>query len=441
MRRKLGFVMAIVHRPALLILDEPTTGIDPVSRIDLWRLVSEAAASGAAVLMSTTYLDEAERAAHLVVLDSGRVLVQGSYDQVRAGFAGEVTQTSQPVRADWAWRRGRVLHEYWPGGALRPLRAPAGRDHHGRAGPGGHRHRALAGAPQHGPVMTGVLLRAGHVTRRFGAFTAVDDVSMQVQVGEVVGLLGANGAGKTTLIRMLLGLIAVTSGRVGLLDGPPDRERRRRLGYVPQGLGLYGDLTVRENLSFSARAYGTAAPVLPPALAGLADVLVRKLPLGAQRQVAFLAALAHSPEVIVLDEPTSGVDALARAALWDTIRAQAERGAGVLVTTHYMQEAQQCDRLLLMSDGRLVAEGSEADIIGSTTAVAVRTGDWARAFAALAAAGAPVMLAGRAIRVANADPAGLAGVLEAAGIEASLQPVPATIEERMLMLSRQARAS
>jgi ABC-2 type transport system ATP-binding protein len=289
--------------------------------------------------------------------------------------------------------------------------------------------------------MTGVLLQAGRVTRRFGAFTAVDDVSMQVGPGEVVGLLGANGAGKTTLIRMLLGLIAVTSGRVDLLGGPPDRERRRRLGYVPQGLGLYGDLTVRENLSFSVRAYGTAAPALPPGLAGHADVLVRELPLGAQRQVAFLAALAHSPGVIVLDEPTSGVDALARAALWDTIRAQAERGAGVLVTTHYMQEAQQCDRLLLMSDGRLVAEGSEADIIGSTTAVAVRTGDWARAFAVLAAAGAPVMLEGRAIRVADADPAGLAEVLKAAGIEASLEPVPATIEERMLILSRQPKAS
>ena len=289
--------------------------------------------------------------------------------------------------------------------------------------------------------MTGVLLRAAHVTRRFGAFTAVDDVSMGVHPGEVVGLLGANGAGKTTLIRMLLGLIAVTSGRVELLGGPPDRERRRRLGYVPQGLGLYGDLTVRENLAFSARAYGAAEPALPPALTPHADVLVRELPLGAQRQVAFLAALAHSPEVLVLDEPTSGVDALARAALWDTIRAQAERGTGVLVTTHYMQEAQQCDRLLLMSEGRLVAEGSEADIIGSTTAVAVRTGDWARAFAALAAAGAPVMLAGRAIRVANADPAELAEALRAAGIEASLQPVPATIEERMLMLSRQARAS
>jgi ABC-2 type transport system ATP-binding protein/ribosome-dependent ATPase len=289
--------------------------------------------------------------------------------------------------------------------------------------------------------MTSVLLRAERVTRRFGAFTAVDDVSMQVQPGEVAGLLGANGAGKTTLIRMLLGLTAVTSGSVELLGGAPDRERRRRLGYVPQGLGLYGDLTVRENLSFSAQAYSAAEPVLPPELTARADVLVRELPLGAQRQVAFLAALAHSPEVLVLDEPTSGVDALARAALWDTIRTQAEHGVGVLVTTHYMQEAQQCDRLLLMSNGHLVAQGSEADIIGSTTAVAVHTGDWAQAFAALNAAGAPVMLAGRAIRVANADSAELQRVLDAAGIQASLQPVPATIEERMLVLARATDAS
>ena len=127
MRRKLGFVMAIVHRPDLLILDEPSTGVDPVSRIDLWRLTSEAAASGAAVLMSTTYLDEAERAAHLVVLDRGRVLVQGSYDQVRANFAGVITRTGQPVRAEWAWRRGRVLHEYWPDAApSAPSDPPAG---------------------------------------------------------------------------------------------------------------------------------------------------------------------------------------------------------------------------------------------------------------------------------------------------------------------------
>jgi ABC-2 type transport system ATP-binding protein len=127
MRRKLGFIMAIVHQPALLILDEPSTGVDPVSRIDLWRLASEAAAAGAAVLMSTTYLDEAERAAHLVVLDRGRVLVQGSYDQVRAGFAGVVTEIGQPIRAEWAWRRGRVLHEYWPAGdPSTPSGPPAG---------------------------------------------------------------------------------------------------------------------------------------------------------------------------------------------------------------------------------------------------------------------------------------------------------------------------
>jgi ABC-2 type transport system ATP-binding protein len=289
--------------------------------------------------------------------------------------------------------------------------------------------------------VTGVLLRADRVTRRFGRFTAVDEVSMQVQPGEVVGLLGANGAGKTTLIRMLLGLIAATSGRAEMLGGPPDRVRRRRLGYVPQGLGLYGDLTVRENLRFSARAYRTAEPALPPGLIRHADTLVRELPRGTQRQVAFLAALAHAPDVLVLDEPTSGVDALARAASWDTIRAQADAGAGVLVTTHYMQEAQQCDRLLLMADGRLVAQGSEADIVGSTTAVAVRADNWAQAFAALNAAGAPVMLAGRAIRVADADPDQLRQVLRAAGIQASLQPVPATIEERMLMLARQAKAS
>lgn len=284
--------------------------------------------------------------------------------------------------------------------------------------------------------MTAVQLRAGQVIRRFGALTAVDNVSMQVQPGEVVGLLGANGAGKTTLIRMLLGLLAVTSGSIEMLGGPPGRERRRRLGYVPQGLGLYGDLTVRENLSFSAGAYGVAEPVLPLELAAYAGVLVRALPLGAQRQVAFLAALAHSPEVLVLDEPTSGVDVLASAALWDTIRAQAERGVGVLVTTHYMQEAQQCDRLLLMSNGQLVAQGSESDIIGSTTAVAVHTADWARAFAALSAAGAAVMLEGRAIRVANASPAELQDALSAAGIQASLHSVPATIEERMLVLAR-----
>jgi ABC-type multidrug transport system ATPase subunit len=240
---------------------------------------------------------------------------------------------------------------------------------------------------------------------------------------------------------MLLGLLATTAGRVQVLGGPPDRAHRRRLGYVPQNLGLYRDLTVAENLDFITASYGAAVPDLPGDLRRYADVLVGALPLGAQRRAAFVAALSHQPEALLLDEPTSGVDALSRASLWDTIRAQSDQGVGVLVTTHYMQEAQQCDRLLLMSDGKLVAEGSEADIIGTTTALAVRTDDWAGAFAALNAAGAPVILDGRAVRVADTDPAELNGILHAAHIVASIAPVRATIEERMLVLARDSRSA
>lgn len=283
--------------------------------------------------------------------------------------------------------------------------------------------------------MTRILARAHQATRRFGSVVAVDDVSMHVAVGEVVGLLGANGAGKTTLIRMLLGLIAPSAGRVGILGGAPTRDRRRRLGYVPQNLGLYRDLTLAENLRFVAGSYGASVPRVPDELGPYLDVLVADMPLGTQREVAFLAALSHRPELLLLDEPTSGVDALSGAALWDTIRAEATEGVGILVTTHNMHEAEQCDRLLLMSGGRLVAAGSAADIIAGTTAIEVRTGDWAGAFAALNAAGAPVILDGRSVRVADADPAELDALLQAAGIVARFEPVPATIEERMLMLA------
>lgn len=281
-----------------------------------------------------------------------------------------------------------------------------------------------------------IVLSADRVTRRFGDFTAVDNVSLQVRAGEVVGLLGANGAGKTTVMRMLLGLLPVSSGSVRLLDGPPNRERRRSIGYLPQNLGLYRDLTLRENLVFVAGAYGTAVPDLPAELAPYADRLVGQLPLGAQRQAAFVAALSHDPTAILLDEPTSGVDALARARLWDTIRDQSDAGVGVLVTTHYMQEAQQCDRLLLMSHGRLVAQGTEADIIDGATAVAVHCEDWTRAFDALSGAGLAATLDGRAVRVVAAAPERVRDVLRDAGVAATLTAVPATIEERMLLLDR-----
>jgi len=279
------------------------------------------------------------------------------------------------------------------------------------------------------------VLAAQGLTRRFGDVTAVDDVTFEVRPGEVVGLLGANGAGKTTTIRMLLGLIAPTDGTAFLLGGVPDRETRRRLGYVPQGLGLYTELTVRQNVAFSAQAYAVPPAHLEGALAPVADRLVRDLPRGLQRQLAFVAALQHDPEVLVLDEPTSGVEPLASARLWDRIRAEAERGAGVLVTTHSMEEARQCDRLLLMAQARLVGSGSERDLVAGTRAVAVVTDTWTEAFDALTRAGELVTLDGRSVRVVDRDPAAVERVLAEAGVTARVTQVPATLEERMAALS------
>lgn len=280
------------------------------------------------------------------------------------------------------------------------------------------------------------LVEARGLTRRFGDLTAVDDVTFEVQPGEVVGLLGANGAGKTTVLRMLLGLLRPTTGQALLNGGPPNRASRAHLGYVPQGLGLYTELTVRENLAFAAQAFSCEPAELTGALAQARDRLVADLPLGLRRQLAFLCALQHTPAVLVLDEPTSGVEPLARARLWDRIRAEAERGVGVLVTTHYMQEARQCDRLLLMSDGKLVARGTEADIVAGTTAVAIGSDDWARVFDVLTDSGLAVNLAGRAVRVVDPDRDRLRELLAGAGIEATIAEVPATIEERMTILAR-----
>lgn len=288
--------------------------------------------------------------------------------------------------------------------------------------------------------MTAPLLAANGLVKRFGGTTAVDDVTFAVQAGEVVGLLGANGAGKTTVIRMLLGLLRPDAGEACILGGPPSLLSRRALGYVPQGLGLYSELTVAENVAFTAQAYGCAPAPLPSGLADVADRLVGRIPLGLQRRVAFVCALQHRPTVLVLDEPTSGVDPLARVRLWDTVREQADAGVGVLVTTHYMHEARQCDRLLLMSAGRVVGRGREADVVGDTTAVLVRTPRWQSAFTLLHDAGVPLTVAGRDVRVIDASADAVRSMLDTAGIEAEVVDVVATIEERMAVLARSAEA-
>jgi ABC-2 type transport system ATP-binding protein/ribosome-dependent ATPase len=276
----------------------------------------------------------------------------------------------------------------------------------------------------------------------------VDHVDLRVQPGEIVGLLGANGAGKTTLLRMLLGLLPATAGTVTLFGEPPSRDTRRRIGYVPQGLGLYDDLTAAENLEFSAavfRAGASAAtprgaPVLPPAYAGTP---VGRLPLGLQRRVAFAQAMSHRPDLLILDEPTSGVDPLGRARLWETISTAAEGGAGVLVTTHYMEEAAECGRLVIMADGAVVAEGTVSEIIGDARVTVVEAASWAAAFAELEESGLQVSLAGRVLRVPGAAPEAVRHALAdgagAARIAAArVFQAPATLEERFFQLARSA---
>ncbi len=284
--------------------------------------------------------------------------------------------------------------------------------------------------------MSTPLAQAIGATRRFGAFVAVDSVDLDVHPGEVLGLLGANGAGKTTLIRMLVGLLPPSAGEVRLFGEPPSRQTRRRLGYVPQSLGLYDDLSPAENLAFARSAFGGDATASDRdlALGTLADVPVGQLPLGVQRRVAFAQALAHRPDLLVLDEPTSGVDPLARTRLWETVRDAADRGAAVLVTTHQMEEAQECDRLAVMAAGRVMARGRVADIVGDAQVTVVDADDWAAAFDAIEAAGLLAALVGRTLRVPGASADAVRDALD--GMPVRLRTAPATLEERFLELSR-----
>jgi ABC-2 type transport system ATP-binding protein len=288
-----------------------------------------------------------------------------------------------------------------------------------------------------------VLVETREATKRFGAFTAVSAVGISVGGGEVVGLLGGNGAGKTTLIRLLLGLLRPTSGTIRLLGGPPSLSGRRRVGYVPQTLGLYAGLTVAENWAFTTAAYGrhrmSDAP-LPDHISAWRRDLVGSLPLGAQRQVAFAAALSHRPELLILDEPTSGVGPLGSARLWEEIRAAADHGAGVLVTTHNMEEAEQCDRLVVMAGGEVMARGTAGDIIADQKVTEVRCGDLNRAFALLDSSGLPAAVHGQALRVGGTADA-VTGLLSGAGIEAVVEAVPANLEEAFVAIAGNAAAA
>lgn len=278
-----------------------------------------------------------------------------------------------------------------------------------------------------------VLSQARKATKHFGPFTAVSEADLTVGLGEVVGLLGANGAGKTTLIRLLLGLLLPSDGVIRLFGEAPSIRTRRRVGYVPQTLGLYAGLTVAENWAFTAAAFHNAGAQMPEDVSTWEKELVGDLPLGAQHQVAFAVALSHRPELLILDEPTSGVGPLGGARLWEEIRQAASAGAGVLVTTHNMEEAEQCDRLVIMADGKAVARGTTQEIIGDRKVAEVRCNDYNRAFALLDAGSLPVQLHGTTLRVGG-GPETAAQLLSRAGIEATIEIVPANLEEAFVAI-------
>ncbi len=407
MKQKLGLACTLVRRPRLLLLDEPTVGVDPVSRRELWaivyRLVRE---EGASVLLSTAYLDEAERCDSVILLHQGRVLGQGTPAEFRAPLDGHSYLVEVPgvakrrLQTRLAALPG-VVDAVIQGEAVRVVtRVPAPPDLAALADVGGAPPAVrpvppifedafvsrLRRAPDAaGPVTAalpvvataagdGAAIVVDGVQRRFGDFYAVRDVSFEVRRGEVFGLLGANGAGKTTTFRMLCGLLPASAGRLRVAGYDlrhAAARARSRIGYMAQRFSLYVNLTVEQNLRFFASAYGlrrgTRRERIQWALEGFdltpyAAMSSGDLALGFKQRLAMAAALMHEPDILFLDEPTSGVDPLARREFWQRINLLAEQGVTVLVTTHFMDEANYCDRLLVMADGHPLAQGTPSEM-------------------------------------------------------------------------------
>jgi ABC-2 type transport system ATP-binding protein len=412
MQKKLALTCALVPEPQVLLLDEPTTGVDPVSRREFWDSLAHLAAEGLTILVATPYLDEAERCKRVAFMHMGEIKELDTPERLRNSlhakrleiYLDDLRQVGRATRAlesrpgvldiqrfgdrldllanDTQVERvqtdvtGVLARERIAVGAVRcddptlenvfvaSIRASSPTP---VIAPFPARRSAAAGS-------TGVAIGAASLTKRFGSFTAVDDVSLDVSFGEVYGLLGANGAGKTTTIRMLCGLLAPTAGTTvlaGVSGNVRSGDVRSRVGYMSQKFSLYEDLSVLENLEFFAGVYGVPkgeraekiAWVLEfSGLAGKEHQITGSLPGGWKQRVAFGSAIMHEPVVLFLDEPTSGVDPIARRSFWNTIDQLAEAGTAVLVTTHYLDEAEQCNRLGFMAGGKLIAQGTPTEV-------------------------------------------------------------------------------
>jgi ABC-2 type transport system ATP-binding protein len=404
MKQKLALACALVAEPRVLLLDEPTTGVDPVSRREFWDALAQLSSQGMTILLATPYLDEAERCHRVALMHDGRLHRTGTPAALREslGLQRLEVRAADLRRAGTALagrdgivdvqRFGDRLDVLVPDAAageraVREALGPAVESV--RASPptlentfvailrglaGESRVPSFPASRDHGPPDHPVAIGARGLRKTFGEFVAVKGLDLQVGYGEVYGLLGANGAGKTTTIKMLCGLIEPSEGEARLAGEVGDLRSevvRQQIGYMSQKFSLYDDLTISENLDFFAGVYGVSPEqrtvrkrwVLEFAgLEGQGGQLTGSLPGGWKQRVAFGAAIMHEPRVLFLDEPTSGVDPIARRAFWAMINQLADQGAAILVTTHYLEEAEQCNRLGFMVAGELVAEGTPSGL-------------------------------------------------------------------------------
>lgn len=338
MKQKLGLCCALLHDPDLLILDEPTTGVDPLSRRQFWDLIARIRQGrpGMTVLVATSYMDEAELFDGVAMMNAGRLLAQDSPAALKARLGVDDLEDAFV--------------------ALLPEDAKRG-----------HAKLVVPPRPADGDGVEPAIEARG-LTRRFGDFTAVDEVSFRIGKGEIFGFLGSNGCGKTTTMKMLTGLLPASAGEARLFGAPvdaDDRETRRRVGYMAQAFSLYGELTVRQNLDLHARLFDLdpASPRLAAlverfGLAPYTGAVADRLPLGVRQRLSLAVAILHEPELLILDEPTSGVDPVARDQFWsDLIALSRDQGVTIFISTHFMSEAARCDRVAFMNAGRVLASG------------------------------------------------------------------------------------
>lgn len=435
MKQKLALCCALIAQPEVLLLDEPTTGVDPVSRREFWDVLATVASEGVTIVVATPYLDEAERCDRIALMYEGQIQEIGTLSQLRENLglqrlevrtanieAAEAvlhdetipTQQTSIVDVQTFGDRLDVLVEDATDGEaeirdrlsqqqleinsiqiadptlenvfVKRLRA-AGKEPEFIPFP---RHKDCrdvvyyVSAQGGDGVKTGnqsssksanyIAIEANNLKKLFGNFQAVKGVNLKIKYGKIYGLLGANGAGKTTTIKMLCGLIPATSGTMSLAGQTHNlrsSKLRRRIGYMSQKFTLYDDLTIIQNLEFYCGVYGVPRRLRPTkidwvlatcGLVGKENILTGRLPGGWKQRVAFGASVMHEPEILFLDEPTSGVDPLARRQFWRFINQFARSGTAVLVTTHYLEEAEQCNRMGFMVAGEVVAQGSPSEI-------------------------------------------------------------------------------